>query len=293
VTVLKGKRMSGPRTGALAVILVLVGAIWPAAAADREQEQIMADLRILQEQTQQLQQMMAALSQALSSVNGRLDEQVAVTRKAFADQKLLIDTLSGDVRIVREKLDDTNVRIVSLSQELDALRQSIPRTLSSLQQAAPGGDQTALGTDPSASGGIDAAPTAPPAPGVSPQRLFDTAWADYTAGQWALAIAGFDTYIKSFPRSELADDAQTYIGASHLLDGKYDEAVAAFNEVITTYPDGDAVPEAYYKRGLALERLDQPDQARESYQTVIDQYPESQSSRLAAQALDRLSRPSR
>jgi tol-pal system protein YbgF len=108
-----------------------------------------------------------------------------------------------------------------------------------------------------------------------------------------LAIAGFDTYIKSFPRSELADDAQTYIGASHLLDGKYEEAVAAFNAVISTYPDGDAVPEAYYKRGLSLERLGQAEQARESYQTVIDQFPESQSSRLATQAVERLSRPSR
>jgi tol-pal system protein YbgF len=273
----------------------MVGFLAPGAAgaADKEHRQIMAELRMLQEQQSQLLRGLEGLNEQLRLIVTRIDDQTGTTRKAFADQKLLIDTLSGDVRIVREKLDDTNVRIVSLSQELDALRQSIPRTLSSLQQAAPGGDQTALGTDPSASGGIDAAPTAPPAPGVSPQRLFDTAWADYTAGQWALAIAGFDTYIKSFPRSELADDAQTYIGASHLLDGKYDEAVAAFNEVITTYPDGDAVPEAYYKRGLALERLDQPDQARESYQTVIDQYPESQSSRLAAQALDRLSRPSR
>lgn len=283
--------MSGTRSGVLGLLLLLTVAVGSSAAADREQEQIVADLRILQEQTQQLQQMMAALSQALTTVNARLDDQIGVTRKGFADQKLLIDTLSGDVRVVREKLDDTNVRVVSLSQEVDALRQSIPRTLSSLQ-AAPG-DQAVPGAEGSPTAAETTPAAVPATPGISPQRLFDTAWADYTAGQWALAIAGFETYIKAFPRSELADDAQTYIGASHLLDGKYNEAVAAFNEVIANYPDGDAVPEAYYKRGLALERLDQPDQARESYQTVIDQYPDSQSSRLAMQALDRLNRPSR
>lgn len=257
-----------------------------AEAASREQQQIMADLRILQEQTQQLQLMMASLAEALGAVNGRLDEQVGISRKGFADQKLQVDTLSGDVRIVREKLDDTNVRIVSLSQELEALRLAIPRALSNLQ--APSGDATA---DPAAF----ANPTPPQqaSPGVSPQRLFDTAWADYTAGQWGLAISGFETYIKSFPRSELADDARTYIGASHLLDGKYGDAVTAFNDVIESYPDGDSVPEAYYKRGLALERLGRADEARASYQAVIDRYPESQSSRLATQALDRLSRPSR
>jgi len=269
-----------------AFLFLVVAGGGTADAASREQQQIMADLRILQEQTQQLQAMMASLAEALGAVNGRIDEQVGITRKGFADQKLQVDNLSGDVRIVREKLDDTNVRIVSLSQELEALRLSIPRALSGLQ--APTSDTA---SDQAAS----ARPAQPQdaAPGVSPQRLFDTAWADYTAGQWGLAISGFDTYIKSFPRSELADDARTYIGASHLLDGKYADAVAAFNDVIESYPDGDSVPEAYYKRGLALERLGRADEARASYQAVIDRYPESQSSRLATQALDRLSRPSR
>ncbi len=272
-------------TAAMALMLVASSSVNPASAANREQQQLLADLRILQAQTQQLQQMLASLTQALSAVNTRMEEQVAIERKGFADSRLQTENLSGDVRIVREKLDDSNVRIASLSQELEALRLSIPRTLSNMQSMSetPDGERSAVAP----------VPIAPAGPGASPQRLFDTAWADYTAGQWALAVAGFETYIKSFPRSELADDAQTYIGASHLLDGKYDAAVGAFDEVIGTYPEGDSVPEAFYKRGLALERLGQTEQARESYQSVIDRFPESQSSRLATQALDRLSRPSR
>ena len=94
----------------------------------------MADIRLLQEQSQQLQNLIgslnAALTEALKAVNARLDEQANATRKGLADQKLIIDNLSSDLRIVREKVDDNNVRISSLSQEVDALRQAV-------QQQAP------------------------------------------------------------------------------------------------------------------------------------------------------------
>ena len=96
------------------------------------------------------------------------------------------------------------------------------------------------------------APIAPPTAGLSPQRLYDTAYADFASGQWSMAIAGFETFIKSFPRSEQADQAQYYIGESMLLDGKFEQAVASYDRVMANYPSGDQVPLAYYKRGIAL-----------------------------------------
>src|ERR671919_1139365 len=96
------------------------------AAADREHQQIMADLRILQEQTQQLQALMNDLGEALKAVNGRLDEQTSLERKAFADGKVQMDTLTGDLRVVREKVDETNVRLGTITQELESIRQAMP-----------------------------------------------------------------------------------------------------------------------------------------------------------------------
>ena len=86
----------------LLVALVTAGPFaGPVAAASREQQQMMADIRMLQEQTQQLQSMLLTLTEALRTVTTRLDEQAGVNRKAFADQKLLVDTLAGDLRVVR------------------------------------------------------------------------------------------------------------------------------------------------------------------------------------------------
>ena len=51
----------------------------------------MADLRMLQEQTQLLQNLIGSVTDALKAVNTRLDQQAEVNRKAFADQKLVVD----------------------------------------------------------------------------------------------------------------------------------------------------------------------------------------------------------
>ncbi len=274
------------------LVLVLVGglAAWvvsaPVLAADREQQQIMADIRMLQEHTLRLELLLGTLAETLTAVLAKLDEQRDVDRRAFADQKLLVDNVAQGVRILRETIDDTNVRISSLSHELEALRFAIPPTSPPM---------TEFVIDPATGERFERvgppAPTVPVGPGVSPQRMYDTAWADYTTGQWALAIQGFEAYIETFPRSELADNAQFYIGQTYFADGRFEDAVVAFDQVLASYPDGDAVPEASYKLGEALNRLGEADRAKAAFALVVENYPGSTMAILAQQSLDLLSQP--
>lgn len=274
--------------GLLALIAALICAA-PAAAQSRREMQMMADIRMLQEQTQQMQQQLQAaidaISAQLKAIATRVDDQAGATRKSFADQKLAVDQFGSDLRIVRERIDESNVRITSLSQEVEALRLAIPDMRSA--PAAP--------VDPNTPPSDVQAPMtpAPPvtmSPGMSPQRLFSTALADFTAGQWTLCIDGFNTYLKSFARTDNADDAQWYIGDCYYSDGKFTEAIDAYNRVITGYPKGDRVPDAYYKMGLALAATKQPDRAREAYETLTKLFPDSDLSRLARQRLDAMAR---
>ena len=257
-----------------------------ARAADREHQQIMADIRMLQEQVVRLQLVMESLGEVLHQISAKMDTQADATRRAFADHRLVIDSVVGGVRIVREKLEDSNVRISSLSQEVEALRVAIPPMPPTFTQML---------TDPETGLPIETPlPSAVPSnrpvlsPGVSPQRMYDTAWADYTNGQWELAIQGFEAYVSAFPRSEFADDAQFYVGQTHYADGAFEDAVGAFEQVLVNYPDGDIVPEASYKRGLALDRLGETDRAQQAFELVVESYPNSTMAALAQQALDRL-----
>lgn len=293
-----------PLTGIGLAALLTLGWLSPAGAANREHLQMMADIRMLQEHAQQLQQMLVVLNDTLKQLNARIDDQNETSRKAFADQKLQIGTVTGDLRILREKLDDTNVRLSTLSQEVDALRAAMPTAMPAPMTPATGTAEEATGTPPTTpSAGsspvgqsLAPQPAVPPPPastGMSPQRLFETAYADYAAGQWGLAIQGFEAFIKTFPRSEQADEAQLYVGEAYQLDGKFDQAVAAYDRVIADYPAGDQVSLAYYKRGLALMRLNQVDRARESWETVVKRFPDSDAAVLARQGLERLARSRR
>src|SRR5260221_14231716 len=205
-----------------AVLSLALGAAFapPAFAANKEHLQLMADIRMLQEQAQQLQNLLAVLNDALKAVNARLAEQSEAARKGFADQKLIIDALAGDLRQVREKVDDNNVRLGSLTQEVDALRQTVTQGAPPRMSAASA-DPGAASTDSPPAAALSGAA----AVGASPQKLWDGAMADYYAGQYDLAIIGFESYIKSFPKSDQADDAQVNIGNCYLNDGKYEKAV--------------------------------------------------------------------
>ena len=294
--------MRHTRCGALGALVFAFAVVQaePVAAADKETRQLMADIRILQEQSQQLQNLIGTLAEALKIVdarlNTRLDEQANANRKAFADEKLIVDTLSSDLRVVREKVDDNNVRISSLTQELEALRTSVtqlsaPR-LSSVTPETEDPSAAGSAAGPVPPGTTPTTPTPPPVSlGASPTRIFDMAYANYTSGQYDLAIEGFEAYLRSFPKTTQAGDAQVYVGDSFLNDGKYDKAVEAYDNAIRNYAGGNRIPDAYYKKGLALINLKQLDRAREAFEFVIKTYPDSAAGSLAKQQLAKLVKP--
>ena len=268
----------------LTVALTVVAS--PVAAADKTHQQMMAEIRMLQEQQAQMQQMLRGLAETLRTMTAKIDDQTAATRKAFADQRLVVDNVAEGVRILREKADDTNVRLSTMTQELESLRtavQAIPT-----QSAAPPTSLTGDPSDPNAPPAV----TAPaPAANVSPQKAYDAAFNDYTGGQYDLAIAGFEFYIKSFPTSPRAGDAQVNIGNSYYLQGKFQEAVSAFQKVISNYPQSPAVPQAYLKLGQSYEALKQVAPARQTYEALLEKFPNDRTyATLARQRLDSLNK---
>jgi tol-pal system protein YbgF len=285
--------------------LISVCAAGPAMAQSREDRQLMADVRMLQQQAQQLEltlntltatltATLQALSQKVDAQSQKVDAQLEANRKTFADLKLLSDNISGDVRVVREKIDETNVRLGSVGQEVQAIQMA----LQTLSVGAP--QSPATGTDPLAAGmpgpepGVPVAPPAPPStapPGVSPGQTIDRAYGDYQAGQFSLAIQGFNAYLSYFPNLPDAAKAQYYIGEAYRNDNKLEQALAAYDKVTSSYAKSEWVAPARYKRGLVLEMLDRRDAAQAEYEVVVKTYPETAEGRLAKQRLEGLLAP--
>lgn len=265
------------------------------AAANKEHAQLMAEIRMLQEQQQQLQAMLGSLGDAMKALSAKLDDQAGANRKAMADQALTLNNIGDTVRVLREKVDDTSVRVSSVSQEIAALRQAIASAQYTAPPAAPpatptGAEPGAPETTPPATVPPSTAPSTLPV-GQSPQQAFDTARDDYMAGRYDLAVDGFTSFIRAFPRHPNAPEAQYDIGQAYFNQGKYPEARQALQQVIDTYPQSPSAPEAYFKLGQTYERMNQIDLAKRAYETVVKNYPDTTMSViLAKQALERLNR---
>jgi TolA-binding protein len=264
----------------LGILAILLATTTPADAANKEHQQLMADLRMLQEQSQVLQNLIGQVADVVKTTNARIDQQTETNRKSLADQKLIIDSLSNDVRVVREKLDDNNVRVGQLTTEVNALRQALqsPGRSTPTSIEPPGGDRGST-------------PPQPTSLGDSPTQAWDAAYGDYTAGQYQLAITEFEGYIKSFPKSDKAAAAQVYICRAYVQDAKYTQAIEACDFAIRTYPSSDAIPEAYFYKGLAYSDLKNINAARDTWEELLRKYPGTTPADQAKQRLDTLRRP--
>jgi tol-pal system protein YbgF len=288
-----------------AVWSVLFAMAAPAAAQNREHLQLAAELRMLQEQNQQLSLALSQLTDTLKAVNARLDASEEFQRRRFADQEVLVKNLGSDLGTIRERTQDTDTRMRTLKDEIDALRQtflSLPALIAQSQMpGAPLTDPNNPSAPPAAvPGGVAAATppaaptpvlTLPPEAGLSPNRLFDTAFSDYTSSQYAAAITGFQQLVKTYPTAERADDAQFFIGESLANMNRLPEAVDAYNQVIEKYPTGDQVDMAFYRRGFVESQIGRADAARATWEEVVKRFPNSQGAQLARQRLAGLTRP--
>jgi TolA-binding protein len=273
-------------------LLLLTGLLLSASPAwagpNKEYLQLLAEIRMLQEQNQQLTQLFGTLQDALKAFSTKLDDQAVAARKGTADQTLAINNIGDTVRVLREKADDTNVRISTVAQEIQALRQAIAsQPPSQVMVPAP----PPAGTDPGAAPPASTQPPASTVPiGVSPQKMFDSAYDDFTSNRYETAIQGFELFIQTFPRLPQAAAAQFNIGASYYNMGNHwNEARDAFLLVTTQYPqDADNNAQAFFKLGQTYEQMKQVDAAKKAYQTVMQKYPASFQATQANQAFQRL-----
>ncbi len=123
-------------------------------------------------------------------------------------------------------------------------------------------------------------------PAVSePQQLYDQAFEQLQRQQLADAEASFADFLVRFPASDLADNAQYWIGEARLRRGDVDAALTAFRAVVEDHPQGNKVPEALFKVAHCLaEQGDRP-AADEVYRELVERYPESAAAELARRRL--------
>jgi tol-pal system protein YbgF len=105
------------------------------------------------------------------------------------------------------------------------------------------------------------------------QALYDRGYTLYHQKHYVDAESSFQRFLQAEPGSELADNAQYWIGECRYSRGDMRGALAAFREAVARYPQGNKTPDALLKAGMSLEALGDKEGARNTYQEVLRRFP--------------------
>ncbi len=246
------------------------------------------ELARMQKDVADVQQQLRHVERSQSELETKLGEaQEAPTEVGealgpadLADIELRLEQFSRQMAVAIERMRDVEQRLDLYSQDLQQTRE-LARHGSSPQ---PGSES--FGSGPP--GTTD--PTLTPLPGPTeafpdPEELYNTAYADFSKGNYSLAISGFKEYQQRFPDSALADNAMYWIAECDFSQGDYRAAVDALDDLLDEYPNSDKAPAANLKKALAFQELNQIGQAIIQYRYVVSAFPDTDESRLARDKL--------
>jgi len=121
-----------------------------------------------------------------------------------------------------------------------------------------------------------------------PAALYQKAYDLLAAGRVAESQGAFAEFIRRFPQSDLADNAQYWIGEGFYSQKAFKEAREAFQGVLDHFPFGNKVPDALYKRALCEGELGDKAAEAKTLRDLVEQYPFSDASVKARDLLKRL-----
>ena len=120
------------------------------------------------------------------------------------------------------------------------------------------------------------------------RRDYEVAWRNLEKRDYRSAIARFKDFQKKYPKSNLAVNAQYWIGESHYALREFDQAIVEFDAVRSRYPEGEKVPAALLKQAYAFAELGENSNARSLLQEVVEKYAQTPEATQAKQKLKSL-----
>jgi tol-pal system protein YbgF len=210
------------------------------------------------------------LEQNLDAIN-KLNTALQSLQQANANTGTRIDNLATQVQAMADGLDEMNSRVGKLNQQL-AETQSILQSMDAklAPPVAPPTGETPAGPPPSA------------------EVLYNNALRDFTGGKYDLARQQFVDYLKYYPETDLASNAQFYLGEIAFANKQYAESVTEYDKVLDNYPKSFKLGDARMKKGLALLELNQRAGAIRELREVVRRHPGSDAERRARAKLREL-----
>lgn len=278
--------MKSVRFFALAALLVSAGG----CVSTEDVEKLQSQINELQEEVANLKRT-ASSKDEVQNVNQRIADQTEQLLRSNATLVSKVDQMSTTVQSIQGTVEQSTNRVDRLGQQLTQAQRDIDemkRAAAAAAAAAVPAPGTVDGSGTPQNPGSATQMTVPIGATDDPAQVYQEAYRDYQRGNFDLAIAGFQDFLKSSPNSNLADNAAYWIAESLFSQKKYRDAIEQFDNVVTRYPRSDKVPGSLLKKGYAYISIGERSQGVVQLQYVVHEHPTSQEAALARQRLKQL-----
>ena len=245
---------------------------------------------------------------ALPAAAGLFDDDEARRRIDALRQELSQQGRDNEARIARLEESIRNIGVVELVRQIDQLNAEIARLRGQLEVLANENQQIQKrqrdfyldldsrlksleggGKPPATADAATQAPVAasPPATQAAAPRTptreeqakelkaYDVASNLFRRNDFASAVDAFRAFLKEYPQSQLASNAQYWIGISYANLKDYRNALAAQEQVVAKFPQSAKAPDALL--AIAAIQAEQGDtgSARNTLEDIIARFPSS------------------
>jgi TolA-binding protein len=121
---------------------------------------------------------------------------------------------------------------------------------------------------------------------VEALALYQSAYGDFSMGKFNLAYSGFQALINSYPKTELAAEAQFYIGECLYSCNAWEKAVEEYSKVEQNYANSKLISSARLKEALCYEFLGRTGEANNIFLSILRDFPQSPESLAAKKKIN-------
>lgn len=239
---------------------------------DTMQQMMINMQKTLDTQTAVLKTLIEQTNANVSSMKAQMEEMRKSTGQNLASNAARFDSMTGEIQSLTSSQEEILARIAKLGEQM-AQTQNIIQTLNAPSAVPPGAPG-------------QPAPTPPTVPDA--ETLYKSGLSAFNGGQYQLAVQSFQEYLQYYSSTDLASNAQFYVGESYYSQGEYDKAIEEYNKCVEQFPKGNKVAAAQLKKGYALLAQDKESSGIKELRSLIQRFPNAREADLARQRLKKL-----
>ncbi len=279
-------RMNMKRWVLYNVILVCLLGIWGCATQ--------SDVNTIDNRLSAMEMRDAEQRQGREQLKSDVERRNQALRKQSAGLRAVLEEMNEELRILSGRLEEMEHSLKQQQRKAEELEKKREEKLDRLAELSDQHSERIIRMEQylnleSSKKPVAVVPSGTPATKpLSEDEIYRSAKQAFDQGDSEAAKKGFQEFIRRYPKSKNADNAQFWIGEIYYREKWYEKAILEYQNVIEKYPKGNKVPAALLKQGLAFSNIGDKPNAKLILEELNRKYPKSNEAKISTQKLKTL-----